>query len=286
MSERIKIMVQAVRSSIGGLPRRVVLALRGGSMATPARRMAGMGMLLGAIGGTGYFVMTHPPIHTVAPGHVGVRMNQLTGSLTTVREGALWALPGVHSVRELALVDNERQPYIHYQKGAMAMYQLQEVLGEVRVNQVLQQLLARHAFSGPPYPSAPVLVDALRAAASPEQAYLIDDLFEAIVLYDNRAIAASAVRRANGQYLVTLRASAQKMRVGADGGEHEAPMHDHVAIGVDDRDGNPLLRERRVLGAGEATFTMLVKGRPARAGIDPDNKLIDRKPGDNMIEVE
>ena len=192
----------------------------------------------------------------------------------------------MESRRELALVNNERQPYIHYQKGAMAMYQLQDVLGEARVNQVLQQLLARYAFSGPPYPSAPVLVDALRAAASPEQAYLIDDLFEAIVLYDNRAIAASAVRRADGQYLVTLRASAQKMRVGADGGEHEAPMHDHVAIGVDDRDGNPLLRERRLLGAGEATFTMLVKGRPARAGIDPDNKLIDRKPGDNMIEVE
>ena len=51
-------------------------------------------------------------------------------------------------------------------------------------------------------------------------------------------------------------------------------------------DRNPLLRERRVLGAGPATFTLVVSGRPARAGIDPDNKLIDRKPGDNMVEVE
>ena len=110
MSERIKIMVQAVRSSIGGLPRRVALALHGGAMATPVRRMAGMGMLLGAIGGAGYFVMTHPPIHTVAPGHVGVRMNQLTGSLTTAREGALWVLPGVHSVRELALFEQVYKP--------------------------------------------------------------------------------------------------------------------------------------------------------------------------------
>jgi hypothetical protein len=32
--------------------------------------------------------------------------------------------------------------------------------------------------------------------------------------------------------------------------------------------------------------TLIVDGRPARAGIDPDNKLIDRKPSDNMIEVE
>jgi hypothetical protein len=25
---------------------------------------------------------------------------------------------------------------------------------------------------------------------------------------------------------------------------------------------------------------------PGRAGIDPDNKLIDRKPADNMVSVE
>jgi hypothetical protein len=31
---------------------------------------------------------------------------------------------------------------------------------------------------------------------------------------------------------------------------------------------------------------VIVSGRPAKAGIDPDNKLIDRKPDDNMINVE
>jgi hypothetical protein len=30
----------------------------------------------------------------------------------------------------------------------------------------------------------------------------------------------------------------------------------------------------------------VVDGRPARAGIDPDNKLIDRKPTDNMVPVD
>jgi ABC-2 type transport system permease protein len=188
--------------------------------------------------------------------------------------------------RELPLVDNERQGYIHYQKGALAMYQLQDVLGEALINRVLHQLLARHAFRGAPYPSATVLVDALRAAASPEQQYLIDDLFEAIVLYDNRAISATAVRRPNGKYTVTVRASTQKMRMGAQGEEQAAPMRDYVDIGVDDKDGKALLRERRVLAAGEHSFTLEVSGRPARAGIDPDNKLIDRKPLDNLAEVE
>jgi hypothetical protein len=30
----------------------------------------------------------------------------------------------------------------------------------------------------------------------------------------------------------------------------------------------------------------VVAGHPARAGIDPDNKLIDRKPTDNMQPVD
>jgi len=33
-------------------------------------------------------------------------------------------------------------------------------------------------------------------------------------------------------------------------------------------------------------FTLTVEGRPAKAGIDPLNKLIDRKPEDNVIKVE
>jgi hypothetical protein len=31
--------------------------------------------------------------------------------------------------------------------------------------------------------------------------------------------------------------------------------------------------------------TVVVNGRPARAGIDPYNKLIDREPGDNVRAV-
>jgi hypothetical protein len=33
------------------------------------------------------------------------------------------------------------------------------------------------------------------------------------------------------------------------------------------------------------TFTIVVDRQPTRAGIDPYNKLIDRIPDDNMIDV-
>jgi hypothetical protein len=63
-------------------------------------------------------------------------------------------------------------------------------------------------------------------------------------------------------------------------------VHDLIEIGVDDKDGNALLRERKLIDRRESTFKLVVPGRPAKAGIDPDNKLIDRKPDDNMGTVE
>ncbi len=187
---------------------------------------------------------------------------------------------------ELPLAQNENQAYIHYRKGSLAMYQLQEVMGEAVVNQVLHDLLTRYAFQTAPYPSVTVLLDALRAAATPAQQYLIADLFESIVLYSNRAVEARAVRRPDGNYVVTLKANASKMRAAASGEEQDAPLKDYIEFGVDDKDGNPLLRERRVVAGGDMTLTMVVSARPAKAGIDPDHKLIDRKPSDNMIDVE
>ena len=188
--------------------------------------------------------------------------------------------------RELPLALNENQEYIHYRKGSLAMYQLQDQIGADKVNTVLHQLLADYAFHSAPYPSVTALTSALRAAAAPGHASLIDDLFYAIVLFENRADWASARKLPDGRYEVTLKATASKMRAGELGDETAVALDDTIEFGVDDRDGKPLLRERRRVGARELSVTMVVQGRPHRAGIDPDNKLIDRKPGDNMVEIE
>ncbi|MFP5392219.1 MAG: M1 family aminopeptidase, partial [Gammaproteobacteria bacterium] len=188
--------------------------------------------------------------------------------------------------RELALAENENQDYIHYRKGSLAMYRLQDVFGEAKVNGALHQLLREHGFQSAPYPSVTTLTAALRAVAPAQDAHLIDDLFYAIMLFENRADTASAKKLADGRYEVTLRAHAAKFRAGELGDEQAVPLGDAITFGVDDRDGKPLLRERRRVTGGELTVKMVVSGRPAKAGIDPDNLLIDRKPDDNLVEVE
>ncbi len=96
MSQRIKMMVQAVRSSFAGGAARLAASFRHGADGARSLRLGRIGLLLGLVGGAGYLKFAHPPVHSVAPGHVGVRVNQLTGSVSTVREGALWVLPGMH----------------------------------------------------------------------------------------------------------------------------------------------------------------------------------------------
>ncbi|WP_432381704.1 hypothetical protein [Duganella sp. P38] len=166
------------------------------------------------------------------------------------------------------------------------MYQLQDIVGEARVNGALKQMLAEYGRKSGPYPSVNVLVDALRRVTPADQAYLIDDLFNHIVLYENHATSATARRLGDGRYEVSFAVSAAKVRAGEQGEEKDVPLRDWIDIGVDDKDGNALLRERKLIEGKDNRYTVIVSGRPAKAGIDPDNKLIDRKPDDNMINVE
>ncbi len=188
--------------------------------------------------------------------------------------------------RELPLLRVENQGYIHYNKGSLVMYLLQDLVGEEVVNAALKKFLDKTRYQGPPYPSADQLVDELRAAVPPEYAYLIKDLFEEITLYENRAVKAVSTQRPDGKYQVTLTAFARKVRADAEGREEEIPMADFVEVGLVDADGKALLVERKQLGPGEQTFTLVADALPAKAGIDPLFKLIDRQPRDNLVRVE
>ncbi|MFC5513604.1 ABC transporter permease [Massilia jejuensis] len=184
--------------------------------------------------------------------------------------------------REQPLVMSQDEPWLRRHKAGLALFLAQDLLGEERVNGVLRGLAAD---TGSPSPDMAALAAALRAQAPPDKAYLVRDLFDDIVLYENRADSASARLRPDGRYEVTLHASAAKVRAGG-AAEQELPLADYIEFGVDDRAGKPLVRERRRVASGAQRIRFVVDVRPGRAGIDPDYKLIDKKPTDNMVVVD
>jgi ABC-2 type transport system permease protein len=187
---------------------------------------------------------------------------------------------------ETPLVRVENEPYIHYRKGSVVMYALQDYIGEDAVNRALARFVAAHKFKGPPYPDAPELVAAFRQEAPDEYKYVIEDLFETITLYENRAKSATYVKRPDGQFDVTVEVETKKLRASDLGAETQIPMNDYVDVGAVDEDGKALVIEREKVTTPTATFTFTVPVLPAKAGIDPLNKLIDRMPDDNVIKVE
>lgn len=186
---------------------------------------------------------------------------------------------------ELPMILNENQGYIHYYKASMIMNLLQDVLGAETVNLALSDFLSDYAYSGPPYPRSVDLIPYFRRVCPERYQYLITDLFERIVLYDNKATEANAVQLPDGRYEVTVAAEIHKLRVEGLGEEIEEPLNDWVEIGVLGEDDSVLFLERRFVDRNQVEMTVRVNDRPVEAGIDPLNKLIDKRPGDNRIKV-
>jgi ABC-2 type transport system permease protein len=187
--------------------------------------------------------------------------------------------------KELPLSRVENQPYIHYNKGSLVMYALADYIGEDNLNRAIRTFRDAHAFKGPPYPSSSELIARIREVTPPDMQYLIDDLFNRIVVYDNRAVSATMKELAGGHWEVTMKVIAKKRVADELGKESDAPLDDLIDIGVVDAKGDAIAVERKRLKSEESTFTMSVDKRPAKAGIDPLNKLIDRRPDDNTIAV-
>ncbi len=206
--------------------------------------------------------------------------------------------------RPLALVQNE--PYVWYEKGGQIMYSLADAIGEDKLNLALRNFLLAYRYKNAtnqddsaqqtlgaaaisePYPDTRQLVDALRAQTPPEYQYMIDDGFDRIVLYDNKAASATATQRSDGKYEVTLEVEARKVQADGNGTESPMPLADYIDIGVFSGakdEEKPLYMQREKLTEAHRTFTVVVDQKPTRAGIDPYNKLIDRNADDNMIDV-
>jgi ABC-2 type transport system permease protein len=190
---------------------------------------------------------------------------------------------------EPPLVLVQREPYVWYQKGALVMFALADYIGEDKVNLALRNFLERNRYATGPFPDTRGFVAALRAETPPELQYVITDMFESIVLYENRAVSATYVETPDKKYKVTLNTSSQKKK--SDGSGNETPMtiHDLIDVGVFSGTKEHLKRlnlHKEWITQENGTFEFVVDEKPTFAGIDPYNKLIDRDPADNLIEVE
>ncbi|MGH9570561.1 MAG: M1 family aminopeptidase, partial [Candidatus Angelobacter sp.] len=199
---------------------------------------------------------------------------------------------GAERLKERPLLTVEaNQGYIHYRKGSVVLYYLKEMIGEQAVNRALRKVIQQYAYAPPPYPTSYALVNALREETPPNLQYLIKDLFGDITIFSNRTLDASAQKRSDGKYDVTISVQAEKFKADPKGSETEVPIDDYVDIGAfakpakGKKYGDTLYRQRIHMTQKNATFTFTTEKLPEKAGIDPFDLLIDRIPDDNTKSV-
>lgn len=200
---------------------------------------------------------------------------------------------GSEAIEEQPLYRVENQQYIHYRKGSIVMYALQDYVGEETVNRAMARLIEELAYSTNPYPTTLDFLRIIREEAGEEHEQIITDLFERIVLFDLEVTDATATERSDGRWDVVVEVEAHKYEADGEGQQTEEAIDYMIDIGVftqsldDTFEGTDhvLYMQKHRVNETTMRFELIVDERPEFVGIDPYNKLVDRDSDDNLSRV-
>ncbi|MCE3263712.1 MAG: rane protein [Pseudoduganella sp.] len=186
---------------------------------------------------------------------------------------------------EQPLVRNESQIYLQYRKASLVFYRLRAEIGEAALNRAIKRFLEATRYRSAPYTTSTELLEYIRAETPAASQALVTDLFERIVFYDNRILAASTSRRADGRWDVEVTLRLAKSEADGRGKEtaraYDEPVELAVFAGT-----RQLQSARHTLPSGESRLRLTVAERPSEVALDPRQLLIDRVPGDNRKAVD
>ncbi|BAO75005.1 M1 family aminopeptidase [Winogradskyella sp. PG-2] len=186
--------------------------------------------------------------------------------------------------KELPLYKVENQGYIHYGKGSLILYALQDYMGEDKVNLAMKNFLEEYRYKKPPYPTSLDFLRHLEPQAPDSLQYLVTDWFKEITLYDNRLKEANYKKLDNGKYEVTLEIESSKIKSDSIGNETKTAINDWIDVGFYmDGAEERLYSEKRIkFNKEKSSITVQLDSLPVKAAIDPRHILIDRVYKDNI----
>ncbi|MEL6717210.1 MAG: hypothetical protein AAFP82_00680, partial [Bacteroidota bacterium] len=192
------------------------------------------------------------------------------------------------------------QNYIHYPKGALALYAMSEHIGEDQLNAALQKYVEAVAFQEESYTTSAEMLDFIRAATPDSLQYLIEDWFETITFYDNEMLAVKTKELDNGDFETSVTFNIQKYRTDGDGHIsyagtkndslnyeklHSLPLSDYIEIGVLDENRKVVQVGRHLIQSIHNQIVIQTNFRPSSIKIDPNYLLIDKEREDDFLAI-
>ncbi len=181
--------------------------------------------------------------------------------------------------------------YLGYRKGPFALYALSKYIGRKEVNAALQQLLKKFGRANPPLPTSLDLYEELKMITPDTLQYLLHDLFEENTFWDLETHDVTARKTSSNSWDVTLDIETRKSVTDELGNERNLPMNDWIEIGVfgapeKENESNKIIYlHKHRIRTGRQNIKVTVPYEPIRAGIDPNNLLIDLRSHNNTKVV-
>jgi hypothetical protein len=179
-----------------------------------------------------------------------------------------------------------QQAYIGYKKSSVAMYALQDYIGEDSVGKALGRIVDKFGFRLDTFALASDLVNEFYKVTPDSLKYLIEDLFMKITLYENKLNSASWRLLKDGKYQVTLDITTRKFYADSVGNQTEASLNDYIYVALMDEKGEAIYYKKHLFKQSNSIVQIISDKKPAKAGIDPYLVLIDREKDDNVCEVK
>lgn len=192
---------------------------------------------------------------------------------------------GGEDKEELPLYLNENQGYIHYEKGPLVMFALQDEIGEHAVNDALGAFCRDYAYRGNPFPLSTDVLPYFRNAMPEDKLFMIEDLFETITLYENKLLEATqSYDEQKKIYITKVKLSTAKFRADGLGNEKSIPLSESLDIALyDDEETKELAKARVYVTSGEESVYLVSKEKPGKVILDPFFKKIDKDRTNNII---
>ena len=179
-----------------------------------------------------------------------------------------------------------QQAYLGYKKSSVAMYALQDYIGEDSVGKALGRIVDNFGFRLDTFALASDLVNEFYKVTPDSLKYLVSDLFTKITLYENKMNSASCQLLKDSNYQVSLNITTLKFYADSVGNQTEAPLNDYIYVALMDEKGEAIYYEKHLFTQSDTIIQVITDKKPAQAGIDPYLVLIDREKDDNICEVK
>jgi hypothetical protein len=209
---------------------------------------------------------------------------------------------GAHALDEPTLLASDGNPYVDELKAGLGLRALGQRMEPARLDALLAEQL--HALAGTSGAPAEALRDALRAAAPPGTAPSVEELFAAVVHYDNRLLQAQTRGPADtrGRQRIRLRfdsariqprgSSAAATALDVASTTSRAPSGFPLEIGIELRGRGGTRQQVQTVQVREGRQEIEIEvdadadAEPESVRLDPRGLLLDPELEDNALRVE